>query len=130
MSVYESLCEPLKAHLESQGWVPTPIQEAAIESLLSGQDRVLVAPTGSGKTEAAVLPILSACYSQEWGPMSILYVTPLRALNRDIDRRLEGLASVVNLKVGLRHGDTTQSERNRQCYSQVLPNKPRPAHQR
>ena len=114
MSVYESLCEPLKAHLESQGWVPTPIQEAAIESLLSGQDRVLVAPTGSGKTEAAVLPILSACYSQEWGPMSILYVTPLRALNRDIDRRLEGLASVVNLKVGLRHGDTTQSERNRQ----------------
>ena len=114
MSVYESLCEPLKAHLESQGWVPTPIQAAAIESLLSGQDRVLVAPTGSGKTEAAVLPILSACYSQEWGPMSILYVTPLRALNRDIDRRLEGLASVVNLKVGLRHGDTTQSERNRQ----------------
>ncbi|MDP6843947.1 MAG: DEAD/DEAH box helicase [Candidatus Thalassarchaeaceae archaeon] len=94
--------------------MPTPIQEAAIESLLSGQDRVLVAPTGSGKTEAAVLPILSACYSQEWGPMSILYVTPLRALNRDIDRRLEGLASVVNLKVGLRHGDTTQSERNRQ----------------
>ena len=114
MSVYESLCEPLKAHLESQGWVPTPIQEAAIESLLSGQDRVLVAPTGSGKTEAAVLPILSACYSQEWGAMSILYVTPLRALNRDIDRRLEGLTSVVNLKVGLRHGDTTQSERNRQ----------------
>ena len=114
MSVYELLCEPLRAHLKSQKWVPTPIQDVAIEPLLSGQDRVLVAATGSGKTEAAVLPILSACHSQEWGRMSILYVTPLRALNRDIDRRLEGLAAVVNLEVGLRHGDTPQSERNRQ----------------
>ena len=101
MSVYQRLCEPLRAHLESQEWSPTPIQDAAIESLLSGHDRILVAPTGSGKTEAAVLPILSACFSQEWGPMSILYVTPLRALNRDIDRRLEGLAAVANLEVGL-----------------------------
>ena len=114
MSVYDGLCEPLRAHLNSQSWTPTPIQVEAIESLLSGHDRVLVAPTGSGKTEAAVLPILSACYSQDWGRMSILYVTPLRALNRDIDRRLGGLASVVDLEVGLRHGDTSQSERNRQ----------------
>ncbi len=114
MSVYDGLCEPLRAYLESQKWIPTPIQDAAIDSLLSGQDRVLVAATGSGKTEAAVLPILSACYSQEWGRMSILYVTPLRALNRDIDRRLGVLASITNLEVGLRHGDTTQSERNRQ----------------
>ena len=114
MSVYQRLCEPLRAHLESQEWSPTPIQDAAIESLLSGHDRILVAPTGSGKTEAAVLPILSACFSQEWGPMSILYVTPLRALNRDIDRRLEGLAAVANLEVGLRHGDTPQSVRTRQ----------------
>ena len=114
MSVFQGLCDPLRMHLESQNWEPTPIQNAAIESLLSGQDRLLVAPTGSGKTEAAVLPILSACYSQEWGPMSILYVTPLRALNRDIDRRLAVLASITELEVGLRHGDTSQSERNRQ----------------
>ena len=114
MSVYEHLCDPLRRHLNSQNWIPTPIQEVAIEPLLSGQDRVLVASTGSGKTEAAVLPILSTCHSEDWGRMSILYVTPLRALNRDIDRRLEGLAAIVNLEVGLRHGDTPQSERNRQ----------------
>ena len=108
MSVFQGLCDPLRMHLESQNWEPTPIQNAAIESLLSGQDRLLVAPTGSGKTEAAVLPILSACYSQEWGPMSILYVTPLRALNRDIDRRLSVLASITDIEVGLRHGDTSQ----------------------
>ena len=38
---------------------------------------MLIGPTGSGKTEAAVLPILSACQTQNWGRMSILYVTPL-----------------------------------------------------
>ena len=92
MSVYEMLCQPLDEHLRSQGWEPTPIQQVSIEPLLLGKDRLLIAPTGSGKTEAAVLPILSACYSQQWGRMSILYVTPLRALNRDIDRRLEGIA--------------------------------------
>ena len=46
--------------------------------------------------------------------MSILYVTPLRALNRDIDRRLEGLTNILEMKIGLRHGDTPQSERNKQ----------------
>lgn len=114
MSVYEMLCQPLNEHLNSQNWKPTPIQEVALEPLITGNDRLLVAPTGSGKTEAAVLPILSECYTQEWGRMSILYVTPLRALNRDIDRRLEGLAGVLGLTVGLRHGDTPQAERNRQ----------------
>ena len=99
MSVYEMLCQPLDEHLRSQGWEPTPIQQVSIEPLLLGKDRLLIAPTGSGKTEAAVLPILSACYSQQWGRMSILYVTPLRALNRDIDRRLEGLAGVLGLTV-------------------------------
>jgi len=114
MSVYEMLCQPLHAHLISQNWQPTPIQEVAIQPLLQGKDRLLVAPTGSGKTEAAVLPILSACDTKNWGRMSILYVTPLRALNRDIDRRLEGLAGILGLTVGLRHGDTPQNERNRQ----------------
>ncbi len=114
MSVYGELCEPLQNHLVAKDWIPTPIQNVAIRPLLSGHDRLLVAPTGSGKTEAAILPLLSSCYSEDWGPMSILYVTPLRALNRDIDRRLEGLTDVVELKIGLRHGDTPQSERNKQ----------------
>ncbi|MBJ83923.1 MAG: hypothetical protein CMB52_00170 [Euryarchaeota archaeon] len=114
MSVYGMLCKPLADHLHSEKWEPTPIQQVAMEPLLGGKHRLLVAPTGSGKTEAAVLPILSSCYSQQWGRMSILYVTPLRALNRDIDRRLDGLATLLGLTVGLRHGDTPQAERNRQ----------------
>ena len=61
MSVYGELCEPLQNHLDTQGWTPTPIQDVAIKPLLSGHDRLLVAPTGSGKTEAAILPALSKC---------------------------------------------------------------------
>ena len=51
---------------------------------------------------------------EEWSGMSILYITPLRALNRDVDRRLEEITQAVGLRLGLRHGDTTQSERNKQ----------------
>ncbi|MEC7704531.1 MAG: DEAD/DEAH box helicase, partial [Candidatus Thermoplasmatota archaeon] len=114
MSVYEKLCEPLQNHLITQNWKPTPIQKSSTIPILNGKSRLLVAPTGSGKTEAAVLPLLSSCYTNEWGPMSILYVTPLRALNRDIDRRLEQLGKEVGISVGLRHGDTSQAERTRQ----------------
>ncbi|MEE2759000.1 MAG: DEAD/DEAH box helicase [Candidatus Thermoplasmatota archaeon] len=114
MSGYDLLCNPLSTYLKEAGWKATPIQAAAIKPLLGGNDRILVAPTGSGKTEAAVFPLLSQASTQQWGPMSILYVTPLRALNRDIDRRLEKWAKIVGLTVGLRHGDTSQAERNRQ----------------
>ena len=114
LAAYDELCQPLRTHLDSAGWTPTPIQEAAISKLLEGKDRLLFAPTGSGKTEAVVLPILSRAFTLKWESLSILYVTPLRALNRDIDRRLQSLASVVGLTVGLRHGDTPQAERNRQ----------------
>jgi ATP-dependent Lhr-like helicase len=114
MGVFDSLCIPLNSHLADEGWVPTPIQESAIIPISSGKNCILIAPTGSGKTEAAILPMISRAFSKEWGPMSILYVTPLRALNRDIDRRLEKWVKLAGITVGLRHGDTSQSERNKQ----------------
>ena len=70
------------------GWELSPIQEASIPDLMNGLDRVLVAPTGSGKTEAAILPLASRCLNEGWEGLSILYITPLRALNRDIDLSL------------------------------------------
>jgi ATP-dependent Lhr-like helicase len=87
---------------------------AAIPDLVRGKDRLLVAPTGSGKTESAILPIISRCLTEKWNGLSVLYVTPLRALNRDIDRRLSIMLTPLGLSVGLRHGDTTQKERLRQ----------------
>ena len=50
---------------------------------------------------AAMLPLLDRAIRSEWEGMSILYITPLRALNRDVDRRLEEIVSSVGLTLGL-----------------------------
>ena len=112
--VFSKLDESLQKALEERKWSPTPVQEVTQEEIASGGDRLVIAPTGSGKTMAAMLPLLDRCLKQKWQGMSILYITPLRALNRDVDRRLDEITSAVGLRLGLRHGDTTQSERTKQ----------------
>lgn len=112
--VFSQLDESLQKALEERKWSPTPVQEVTQAEISSGGDRLVIAPTGSGKTMAAMLPLLDRCLKQNWQGMSILYITPLRALNRDVDRRLDDITSAVGLRLGLRHGDTPQSERTKQ----------------
>jgi len=114
LSDFDFLTSRLRALAESRGWSPTPIQEASHADLLAGNDMLLVAPTGSGKTEAVALPLLSNAVDQYWRPLAILYITPLRALNRDVERRLAELGAAAELRTDVRHGDTPQSARTRQ----------------
>ncbi len=94
---------------------PTEIQRLAIPLLLSSDvDALLVAPTGTGKTEAALLPLLSRQLAAPTPAVSCLYVTPLRALNRDLEHRLVSLVTGVGLTGAVRHGDTPTKERLRQ----------------
>ncbi len=93
----------------------TEIQKRSIPVIESGENCLIIAPTGSGKTEAAVLPLISSIVDSDASPIKILYITPLRALNRDMLRRLEGLCRHVGITVGVRHGDTTQAERRKQA---------------
>jgi ATP-dependent Lhr-like helicase len=75
----------------------------------------VVAPTGSGKTEAALLPLLGRIVSEgHGGGISLLYITPMRALNRDMLKRLQVWCSRLSLTVDIRHGDTPQAQRARQ----------------
>lgn len=90
-----------------------PVQEKAIPYILEGFNVLVVAPTGSGKTEAALLPLLSRMLERESKGLRLIYITPLRALNRDIILRIERLSSEVGLKAALRHGDTPASQRRR-----------------
>ena len=93
----------------------TAIQKLSFEKLEFGGNFLITAPTGSGKTEAAVLPLFKKISETEGSGIRILYITPLRSLNRDIVRRLEEIAGTLGFKAGARHGDTSQSERARQA---------------
>ncbi|MCI4371398.1 MAG: DEAD/DEAH box helicase, partial [Thermoplasmata archaeon] len=89
----------------------TEPQVRAIPRILAGANVLLVAPTGIGKTEAALLPILQHVLQQKPEPTSCLYITPLRALNRDMLRRMTFFAERLGVRVAVRHGDTTPQER-------------------
>ena len=93
---------------------PTPPQVAAIPRIVAGEDVLVIAPTGSGKTEAALLPVLDRLAAAQRQGIGLLYVTPLRALNRDMRGRLERLCGALGLRVDIRHGDTPQKDRRRQ----------------
>jgi len=94
------------------------IQELAIPKILSGKNTLIVAPTGAGKTEAAVVPVFSKILDikerEEVKGILAIYVTPLRALNRDLLDRLYWWCENLNISIAVRHGDTVQSERVRQ----------------
>ena len=114
---FQDLCPELISALKQRGITePTPPQADVIPRILKGGHILLVAPTGIGKTEAAMLPIFDTI-SRTKGSRSgfrCLYITPLRALNRDMMRRMEEYGKALNITVGVRHGDTSQAERNHQ----------------
>jgi ATP-dependent Lhr-like helicase len=88
----------------------TVIQQKALPVITRKVNCLLVAPTGSGKTEAAVLPIFAMLSSDQRNYKSkirAIYITPLRALNNDVLRRIIKYAESENLRIQIRHGDTT-----------------------
>ncbi len=90
------------------------LQKEAYRVIKEGKNLLIVAPTGSGKTEAALIPILEEIYDKNYEGIALIYVTPLRALNRDLLRRISVICEELGLTVAVRHGDTSKSERERQ----------------
>ncbi len=111
-----SLAPAVRGFLAETGITePTPPQVQAWPLVSRREDVLVVAPTGSGKTEAALLPLLSRLVQEGHGEgISLLYITPMRALNRDMLKRLQVWCARLGLKVDIRHGDTPQSQRARQ----------------
>ncbi|MEU8678129.1 DEAD/DEAH box helicase [Streptomyces sp. NPDC048560] len=98
----------------SLGWPGLrPLQEAAIEPLLNGNDALLLAPTAGGKTEAAAFPVLSAMEQQQWKGLSVLYVCPIKALLNNLLPRLESYTGWLGRRVALWHGDVTATSRRK-----------------
>jgi ATP-dependent Lhr-like helicase len=117
--VFNLLAKPVREALDALGFSePTLPQVLAFPSILAGRNVLLIAPTGSGKTEAVLLPIFSNFIRQrdEKG-IAIIYITPLRALNRDMLKRLSFWASKLDISIEVRHGDTETKLRRRQAIS-------------
>ncbi len=121
LNIFSELDNQLKEKLDLFGFKsPTITQEKAIPKILKGYNTLVIAPTGSGKTEAAVLPVLNGILQdrkegKEKPGIKALYITPLKALNRDILKRLIKLGETLQIQIEVRHGDTSQPARRKQA---------------
>jgi len=100
----------------AQGWEPFPFQLQAWEAYSRGESGLIHVPTGAGKTYAAYLGPLTEVARHRQKGLQILYVTPLRAVSRDIELALNAplVALEADITVESRTGDTSSSVRRRQ----------------
>ena len=124
---FESFHPLVREWFETNVGTPTAVQAEAWQRIAAGEHVLAMAPTGSGKTLAAFLHAISLLVSGSLPSegLSVLYVSPLKALNEDLRRNLElPLAGIARLfaergvpcpaiRVETRSGDTSQSQRRR-----------------
>ena len=112
MNVRDLLIPPIKELLDKYGIDQfTEAQEKLIPEVLNGDDAILISPTGSGKTEAAILPVFQKIIEGSFAPISALFITPLRALNRDILGRLQEYGQNLGIRIQVRHSDMSDAQR-------------------
>ncbi len=110
---------PARAWFAAQGWASFPFQENVWAAYANGESGLVHAPTGMGKTYAALMgPLLTGPMGAASAPppLALLWITPLRALASDTTLSLTRAAAALqpHWTVGLRTGDTLSSERARQ----------------
>src|SRR5213082_787082 len=115
MSALDVFSPATRAWFERTFSAPTPAQALGWPAIATGKHTLIQAPTGSGKTLAAFLYGIDKLTPEPGQGLRLLYVSPLKALNYDIERNLRGpLAGLRSeLTVAVRTGDTPQKERQR-----------------
>ena len=113
MSEFDRLHPALQFHVvNTLGWSSLrPTQLQAIEPILRGVNCLLLAPTAGGKTEAAIIPVLSRMMTEAWPGLSVIYVCPIKALLNNLEQRLSHYAGLVGRRVAVWHGDVSQSQK-------------------
>jgi ATP-dependent helicase Lhr and Lhr-like helicase len=86
-----------------------PVQDQTIDAVLDDRNCVVLAPTAGGKTEAALFPLLSRMDAEDWKPVSVVYVAPIRALLNNQEHRLERYAGLIGRRAFKWHGDVGAS---------------------
>jgi ATP-dependent Lhr-like helicase len=135
-AVREWWVEQFGAYVPENGGFFTPPQKEAIPLIGDGENALICAPTGAGKTLASFCSIINELYRREVGPgdgldntVYCLYVSPLKSLANDIHRNLEipldgiseklagyredAAAADIEIRHAIRHGDTSSAERQR-----------------
>jgi len=111
-NVFDMLDEKVAKLAKKRFEKPTAIQEATIPEVLKGRNCLVIASTGMGKTESVMLGLFSKIQKEK--PISLIYITPMKSLNRDMFDRLLWWANKLDISISIRHGDTTQYERKMQ----------------
>ena len=111
--------EPIESWFARRAWEPLPFQRQAWCADLEGRSGLIQVATGAGKTYAAVLGPIARLLAEPGGPqpgLRLLVLTPLRALSRDLVAAIRAPVEAMGwpLRVGLRNGDTSTSERGKQ----------------
>ncbi len=118
-----TLPDRFEAWFESRGWTPRAHQREMVAAAQAGEDALLIAPTGGGKTLGGFLPSLIdlADIAEREGKdrphrLHTLYISPLKALSQDVARNLMTPIEEMglDLRVETRTGDTPASKRTRQ----------------
>ncbi len=112
--VFENFNPELQKIIKKRFKGPTVPQKLAIPEILAKNNILLLAQTGTGKTESAMLPIFHFLMQERLKPISALYITPLKSLNRDLLDRLLWWGNETGLELSVRHGDTSAYERKLQ----------------
>jgi ATP-dependent Lhr-like helicase len=115
MTAFERLHPALQHHIvNSLGWRELrEVQSLSIDAYLAGANMVILAPTAGGKTESAFFPVISQMLTEGWQGLSVLYVSPIRALLNNQESRLQRYFGLVGRRASAWHGDTGQSVRRR-----------------
>lgn len=110
MPSFDRLHPGIQRWIRDEGWNELrPVQDRTIQSVLDHERDVLVsAATAAGKTEAAFLPLLTRAVDRIEPGVSVLYISPLKALINDQHRRLDLLCERLDLGLVKWHGDAPQ----------------------
>lgn len=112
METYNMLKKEIRRYIYDQNWQKfTKIQEHSIKLYSESEDNlILIAPTASGKTEAAFLPAINSIENWEEG-IKIVYISPLIALINDQFNRISELCKYMEITVTRWHGEASQSKK-------------------
>jgi ATP-dependent Lhr-like helicase len=98
--------------LTGLGWDDLrPVQEETYLSVIGGADTLVIAPTAGGKTEAAFFPVIDVILKQPSDSLSVIYISPLKALINDQLDRITLMCNRTGLSIAVQHGDVSARDR-------------------